>query len=95
MSIPWEHVSGSPNGHKVRLFALSTCGWCRKTKQLLEELGVEYDRVDVDRLEGEVREETITELKKFNSAVSFPTIVIDDQDPIIGYEADKIKEGLG
>ena len=34
------------------LYALSTCVWCRRTKQLLDQLGVEYDYVDVDLLEG-------------------------------------------
>jgi glutaredoxin len=95
MSIPWEHVPGSPASHSIRLYALSTCGWCRKTKQLLEELGVEYDRVDVDLLEGETREEAVTEVKRWNSSASFPTIVIDDETAIVGYEAEKIKGTLG
>jgi glutaredoxin len=95
MSIPWEHVPGSPNSHKVRLFALSTCGWCRKTKQLLEDLGVEYDRIDVDLLEGEEREEAVAEVKKWNAAATFPTIVVDGEDAIVGYEAEAIKGTLG
>lgn len=95
MSIPWEHVSGNSNSHEVRLFALSTCGWCRKTKQLMEELGIEYDRVDVDLLEGEERDEAVAELSKWNSAKTFPTIVIDGDKAIVGYEADMIRQDLG
>lgn len=94
MGIPWEHVAGSPNNHKVQLFALSTCGWCRKSKQLLEDLGIEYDRVDVDLLEGDVRDETVTELKKWNSASTFPTVVIDNNKSIVGYEVDEIRKTL-
>lgn len=95
MAIPWEHVAGSPNGHRVQLFALSTCGWCRKTKQLLDDLGVEYDRVDVDLLEGDAKSETVAEVKKWNAAATFPTIVIDGDKAIVGYEVEAIKEKLG
>ncbi|MFQ5905703.1 MAG: glutaredoxin family protein [bacterium] len=44
-----EHVEGKKKGD-VLLYALSTCGWCRKTKRLLEKLRVEYDYVYVDLL---------------------------------------------
>ena len=30
-----EHVTGKNKG-KVMLYALSTCGWCGKTKELLQ-----------------------------------------------------------
>ena len=42
-----EHVSGK-NAGDVKLYALSTCPWCKKIKTLLNELGVEYYFVDVD-----------------------------------------------
>ena len=32
-----EHVDGENKGN-ILLFALSTCGWCAKTRKLLEEL---------------------------------------------------------
>lgn len=95
MSIPWEHIAGTPKGHSVQLFALSTCGWCRKTKQLLDDLGVEYDRIDVDKLDGDDREETVAAVKKWNPGATFPTIVIDGEKAIIGYEVEAIKEKLG
>ena len=42
-----EHVEGENKG-KILLYALSTCGWCRKTRQLLDDLGVAYDYIYVD-----------------------------------------------
>ncbi len=88
-----QHVKGKNKG-KIILFALSTCGWCRKTKKLLNELGVEYHFVDVDILEGEQRDETMKELDGWNPRRTFPTLVIDDEC-IVGYKDDKIKEVLG
>jgi glutaredoxin len=95
MSIPWEHIEGPANNHEVRLFALSTCGWCRKTRELLVELNLDHYYVYVDQLEGEEREEAVEEVKKWNSGTSFPTLVIDNETSIVGYEADRIRRELG
>lgn len=86
-----EHVDGENKG-KVVLFALSTCQWCKKTRMLLEELNVAYDYIYVDLTSGEDREEAIKELMKWNKDLSFPTIVINDEEAIIGFEEDKIRE---
>lgn len=59
------------------LFTLSTCMWCRKTKALLRELGVAYEYVDVDLLEGADKEEAMKDLSKYNPQTSFPTILVD------------------
>jgi glutaredoxin len=88
-----KHIKGDPKG-KIVLYALSTCQWCRKTKDLLKNLNIDYYYVDVDMTEGKEREELLGELKKYNPDCSFPTIVIDDSDFIIGFDEDKIKEKL-
>jgi glutaredoxin len=88
-----KHIKGDQKG-KIVLYALSTCQWCRKTKDLLKNLNIEYYYVDVDMTEGKEREELLGELKKYNPDCSFPTIVIDDSDFIIGFDEDKIKEKL-
>jgi len=89
-----EHVAGENKG-KVFLYALSTCVWCKKTKQLLEDLGVEYSYIFVDRLEGNDKDEQIKELEKWNPRCSFPTIVINDEKCITGFKEEEIREELG
>jgi len=88
-----EHVAGKDAG-KVMIYALSTCPWCRKAKQLLGEMGVAYDFVDVDRLEGQEREDTLNEVRKWNPACSFPTIIINNATCIVGFVEKDIKESL-
>jgi len=89
-----EHVNGENKG-KIMLYALSTCGWCRKTKDFLKKLGVEYSFVYVDLLEGDDRAEAIEQVAKWNSRRSYPTIVINDKLCVSGYKEDEIKEALG
>ncbi len=91
--MPMEHVDGKNKG-KVVLFALSTCGWCRKTRALLEDLGVEYSYIYVDLLKGDERTEIIEQVKKYNSQLSFPTLVINDEKTIVGFNEEGIREAL-
>jgi glutaredoxin-like protein NrdH len=88
-----EHVEGK-NAGKVMLYALSTCPWCRKTKQLLGEMGVAYDYIDVDHLEGKEREDTLDAVRKWNPACSFPTLVVNDSKCIVGFAESDIKQAL-
>jgi len=89
-----EHVDGDNKG-KIMLYALSTCGWCKKTKELLNDLGVAYSFVYVDLLEGNEKENTVDEVKKWNPRCSFPTLVINDRKCIVGFKEEQIKEALG
>jgi glutaredoxin len=88
-----EHVAGKNVGD-IKLFALSTCPWCKKTKALLDSLGVEYSFVDVDLLTGKDREQAVGTVKKWNPSVSFPTLVINDNKTIVGYKEQEIKDAL-
>ncbi len=88
-----EPVSGKEAGN-VMLYALSTCGWCRKTRQLLNDMGIAYDFIYVDQLMGKEREEAINEVKKWNPDCSFPTLVINENKCIVGFKEDEIKQTL-
>jgi len=92
--MPMKLVNGEKKG-KLVLYALSTCGWCKKTRMLLEDLGVQYKYIYVDLLEGEERKEIIEQVKKWNPQLSFPTLVVDDEKCIVGFNEDKVKETLG
>lgn len=89
-----HHVEGSNNSHEVLLFALSTCGWCRQTKMFLEMNEIEYDYIYVDLTEGDDREEVVSELKKWNEDVSFPTLVINNKDVILGFNEEDMEKAL-
>lgn len=80
---------------KVTLYALSTCGWCKKTKSFLEENNVNYECVYVDLLKGEEKQEVLAQVRKWNPRSSFPTIVIDDKESVAGFKKERLQEALG
>lgn len=87
-------VEGDPKGD-IKLFAISTCVWCKRTKRLLESLGVSYNYVFVDLLDRTTRDEVEEEVRKWNPRVSFPTMVINGEKAIVGFQEEEIKEALG
>ena len=89
-----EHVDGKNKG-EVMLYALSTCGWCAKTKDLLREMGVAFEYTFVDLLDGKEQDDAIARVEKFNPNGSFPTLVINNTKAIIGYREKEIREALG
>jgi glutaredoxin len=80
---------------KVVLYALSTCGWCKKAKRFLDDNDVEYELTYVDLLKGEKKDQALVQIKKWNPRRSFPTIVIDDKEGIRGFKEARLREVLG
>ncbi len=83
----------SPDKPKIKLYTLSTCSHCNRTKRFFREQGMDMEFIDVDLLSGEERERIMNEVRKLNPDCSFPTICIDEQ-VIVGYNESKLKKAL-
>jgi glutaredoxin len=79
----------------VHLYALSTCGWCKRARHFLEDHDIEHECTYVDQLKGAERDEVMKIVRKWNPRGSFPTIVIDDAEAVAGFKEDKLREALG
>ncbi|MBN1808138.1 MAG: glutaredoxin family protein [Planctomycetes bacterium] len=88
------HVDGDDAG-PILVYALSTCVWCRRTKRLLDELGVAYDYVDMDTLDIPSLEKRNRELRRHNPRCSYPTVVFNDAEVVVGFDEEKIRKALG
>ena len=88
-----EVVEGR-NAGDIMLYGLSTCMWCKKTKKLLDDLGVKYSFVYVDLLDESMKNHYFEEMKVWNPQGSFPTLVINDRQAIVGFDETRIREEL-
>lgn len=79
---------------KVFIYALSTCGHCRRTKQFLADHNIPFDFIDVDLCQGEERTNRVDEVKGYNPACTFPTVVIGEK-VIVGFKEEELKNALG
>ncbi len=71
---------------------MSTCGACKNTRKFLDENGIDYDLIEVDRLEGSEQWAAMNELKRHNPEATCPTLVIEET--IVGYDAAGIGKAL-
>jgi glutaredoxin-like protein NrdH len=85
---------GSKKSHKVLLYTLSTCVWCKKTKQFLSENEVYYEYIDLDTASTEDKNEALKDLKKRKAPIAFPSIIIDEDKLITGYRVQELSEAL-
>ncbi len=79
---------------QVRLYALSTCPYCRMAKRFLDDGAVEYELTEVDMLEGQEKDDAVAEVRRISGGASFPVIVVGDE-VIVGFNKKRIKELLG
>lgn len=79
---------------KIKLYTLSTCSHCTRTKRFFKENGIDTDIVDVDLLSGADRERIMSEVRKLNPDCTFPTICIED-NVIVGFNEEKLRMVLG
>jgi glutaredoxin-like protein NrdH len=91
----FSKVQGEKKHHKVVLYALSTCVWCKMTKKYLQDSGVEYDYVDIDLCTEEDKLKIRQEIQSKGGPLSYPTTIIDDKVVVTGFRKDLLKEALG
>ncbi len=87
-------VDGKNRKHKVFLYALSTCAWCKMTKRFLSDSSIEYEYVDVDLCDDDDRRRIREDFRKIGAEPSYPVIIVDDKKVINGFVKDRIKEVL-
>ena len=79
---------------KVFMFSLSTCPWCRKTKNFFKINSVPFDYVDYDLQPEAEQEKIMDKIMNISNARSFPVVMIGDS-VIVGYDPEKYSKVLG
>lgn len=78
---------------KVSMYTLSTCPWCRKTKNFFTEHNIPFDFIDYDLADATTQSRIIEELDA-NGANGFPYVKIDN-NVIVGYNPNRYAELIG
>lgn len=87
-------VTGKNHKHRVFLYALSTCAWCKLTKRFLSDNNVEYEYVDVDLADDDDRKKIRADIEKRGAEPTYPLIIVDDKKVITGFVKNQIAEAL-
>ena len=89
-------VEGTKKNHEIFMFAISTCQWCTKGKNWLNENSYEYTYLDIDKIPLEEKRVLKRELKEaFNTIPRFPMLIVDRSQFSTGYAPLEWEELLG
>ena len=78
---------------KPKVYALSTCPYCKRTKRFLDQHKIVYDGVDVDLLDDDKQDVVLEEVERLTGKRSFPVVIIGSEI-IVGHDEDKLKKAL-
>jgi len=89
-NLPVVAKDGSRADHEIMVYALSTCGFCKRALAFLDTHKFAYRYLYVDLIPIDTKNAIKQELKQhFKENVAFPFAVIDDKKYLIGFiEAD-------
>ncbi|MHA2062035.1 MAG: ferredoxin-thioredoxin reductase catalytic domain-containing protein [Candidatus Sifarchaeia archaeon] len=93
-------IPGENKDHKIRLYALSTCGFCKKALQFLRKHSIEFGFVFCDYYPREEYDEIIEDItdlckepsqsrEEFVEQARFPFLVMDDRKCLVGFNEEK------
>ena len=60
-----------PARPKIKLYTLSTCSHCNRTKRFFKDCGIDVEFTDVDLLNGNERAAILDEVRKLNPIAVF------------------------
>jgi glutaredoxin-like protein NrdH len=87
---------GSKGDHDLTLYALSTCGFCKKAINFLSEHDIAFRYVYLDKINPMVKRTVKSELKQqYESLPVFPILVIDNERAVSGFSEKKWKDIVG
>jgi len=78
---------------KPRVYALSTCPYCKRTRRFLDDHKIQYDCIEVDLLDDAKQDEALEEVEKLTGRRSFPVVIIGEEI-IVGHDEEKLRKAL-
>lgn len=94
--ITFQKVEGRNNGRRIQLLGLSTCGFCKRGIAFLNENGIEYEYLFVDKIAPKDKKSIVDEFReKFDTRLHYPTIVIDGEHYEMGFVRPAWEKRLG
>lgn len=94
-NIQFIYEEGSRKPGDVKVYALSTCAFCKKALRFLRENSICFSYVYVDELDPEVKDKLKAWLReKYREESGYPFLVLDDKTVLVGFNEENYKRHL-
>jgi glutaredoxin-like protein NrdH len=82
----YTDVPGGKADHEITVYALSTCGFCKRALAYLNDKGISYRYLYMDHIPLEKKNEVKKILKeRFKVDIAFPFAVVDGDKHLVGF----------
>ncbi len=76
----------------IKIYALSTCIWCRKCRTFFEDNEIAHSYCYIDLLEQDEQDEIEEMLGEHTTIISYPIVFAEGHDVVVGYNERKLKK---
>ncbi len=95
-TLKFEQRAGEKTSPLITVYALSTCGFCKRSMTFLEANNYAYRFIHLDKIPLDNKTEVKKELKeKFKTDIAFPFVTVGDSDYLVGFIEVDWKKTLG
>jgi glutaredoxin len=77
----------------VRMYTLSTCPWCKKTKEFFKDHNIPFEYIDYDLTDDETRAKILDEMRH-HGANGFPYVKMGEYI-VVGYKPKEYSDLMG
>ena len=94
--LDFTHEEGSNKDHSLVMYALSTCGFCKRALGFLKNRDVDFRYLYIDTLAPETKKAVKEQLReRYRIKELWPTLVIDGSEALSGFDSETWAQRLG
>lgn len=95
-TLEYTKVQGQKADRGITVYALSTCGFCKRALAFLDANGFTYRYIHVDTIPLDIKNQVKAELRDtYKANVAFPFLTIGDSQHLVGFVEIDWKHTLG
>jgi glutaredoxin-like protein NrdH len=95
-TLKYTNESGTRVSPLITVYALSTCGFCKRAMRYLQDNEFAYRYIYIDQIPLETKNEAKKELKdKYKVDIAFPFVTVGESDHLVGFIEVDWKRTLG
>jgi glutaredoxin-like protein NrdH len=95
MDLNFTEQDGTNCKYELTIYALSTCGFCKRAINFLKENSIKFKYVYFDELDMSTQEQLKRSLtEQFGEKLAFPFVVIENKKCMVGFEQQKWEKEL-
>lgn len=82
----YKWINSEGEDRQLVLFALSTCGFCKRARRFLDDRKLKYKLIYIDEIEIDRKKEIKLDFKnQYNENLRYPALLQNDKLALVGY----------